>query len=91
MPGDLFELQQEIFSKYMERLRRADSTVSDSLLIEEAQRYVSYQQQNLVAQRPHFTGGAVDVTLCDQEALSFPWGRNSTISGLRPQPGTLRR
>lgn len=61
------ELQQELFSKYMERLKRTDSTASDSRLIEEAKRYVSMPATEPDRPAPHITGGAVDVTLCDQE------------------------
>jgi D-alanyl-D-alanine dipeptidase len=60
------ELQQEILSKYVERLKQTDSTASDSQLIEKAKRYVSLPAIDPNQPAPHLTGGAVDVTLCDE-------------------------
>jgi D-alanyl-D-alanine dipeptidase len=59
------ELQQEIFSAFYARLKQLYPEKNDDDVTAETQKYVSLPQSDPKRPSPHLTGGAVDVTLCD--------------------------
>lgn len=59
------EVQQALFDQHLELLRKEHPGVKEDELIVLAQTYVSLPSSNHLKPSPHFTGGAVDLSLLD--------------------------
>jgi len=59
------EVQQSLFDEYKDRLRLSNSEKSDDELTILTQTYVSLPSNNPLHPSPHYTGGAVDLSIID--------------------------
>lgn len=67
-------LQEELFAEHRERLRRQHPEYHEDHLIRETESYVSFPSGDPKSPAPHSTGGAVDLTTCDETGQPVPMG-----------------
>lgn len=67
-------LQEEFFAEQRERLRRQHPEYHEDHLIRETESYVSFPSRDPKSPAPHSTGGAVDLTICDETGQPVPMG-----------------
>jgi D-alanyl-D-alanine dipeptidase len=79
------EVQQALFDDYVTNLEKT-LTEPREKLIEIAQTYVSLPSSDISKPSPHFTGGAVDLTLCDTQGKQLDMGTAFDFFG--PEAGT---
>ena len=79
-------LQEEIFVRHRETLRRRHPEYDEARLIRETEAYVSIPSRDPAAPAPHSTGGAVDLTICD--AAGFPLQMGTDFDHFGPEAAT---
>ena len=67
-------LQSSLFQRHLQDLKSQDPTAHHDAVVEEATRYVSLPSENFSRPSPHLTGGAVDVSICDEGGDLLPMG-----------------
>ena len=67
-------VQQALYDDYQAQLRRSYPHLSPSELDALAREFVALPSLDPLCPSPHFTGGAVDVTLADEEGRELPLG-----------------
>lgn len=67
------EVQKAIFDSYVKKLKEKNNVPNENL-IELAQKYVSLPSQDTKKPSPHYTGGAIDLTICDQNGNQLKMG-----------------
>lgn len=68
------EVQQALFDKYYEKLKLENPEVDDDKLSELTQTYVSLPSDNPNKPSPHYTGGAVDLSILKTDGSPLPMG-----------------
>lgn len=68
------EVQQSLFEEFKTRLHDKNPDWDEEKLISETQRYVSLPSTNLDRPSPHNTGGAIDLSVCDESNTPIPMG-----------------
>ncbi|MBI3283002.1 M15 family metallopeptidase, partial [Candidatus Curtissbacteria bacterium] len=68
------EVQQALFDQHLELLRKEHPGVKEDELIVLAQTYVSLPSSDPLKPSPHFTGGAVDLSLLDESGNDIDMG-----------------
>lgn len=68
------EVQQALFDQHLESLRRNHPGVKDDELTILAQTYVSLPSSDPMKPSPHFTGGAIDLSLLDDSGGEIDMG-----------------
>lgn len=68
------EVQKYLFLTYKQKFQKKIPAMSDSELVEYTSKYVSYPSINERSPSPHFTGGAIDLTLCNDKGEWFNMG-----------------
>ena len=67
-------VQQALYDEYQARLRRSHPHLSPSELDALTREFVALPSLNPLRPSPHFTGGALDVTLADTSGVELPLG-----------------
>ena len=67
-------LQAALFERHLKDVKQQNPSSDHHAVIEEATRYVSLPSENLSRPSPHLTGGAVDVSICDDGGELLPMG-----------------
>lgn len=70
------EVQQALFNNYLEKLRSSYPDKQDTELLELAQTYVSQPSADVTKPSPHYTGGAVDLSILDPDDNPLNMGTN---------------
>lgn len=68
------EVQQSLFDDYHDRLKSAEPAISEEDLVRLTQTYVSLPSSNPLMPSPHYTGGAVDVSIIDETGNPLDMG-----------------
>jgi D-alanyl-D-alanine dipeptidase len=68
------EVQQALFDSYLEELRKLKSDMPEETLEETAQAYVSLPSSDPCKPSPHYTGGAVDLTIMGPDEMPLLMG-----------------
>jgi len=68
------EVQQELFNNYREKLKLEHSQLSFEELTNMTQRYVSLPSSDPAKPSPHYTGGAVDLSILDPNGHPLDMG-----------------
>ncbi len=69
-----FSVQKQLYDAYLNKLKNEHPEWSEERLHEGARQFVSYPTEDEKAPAPHFTGGAVDVTIVDNHGSSLKMG-----------------
>lgn len=69
-----WRVQQYLFEKLSDTIRDASPGIDEQALLERTREFVSLPSRSPDAPSPHLTGGAVDVTLCDEDGLPLDMG-----------------
>ena len=69
-----YKVQLGIYKRMLENVKEIHPHFSESQLHEEAAKYASVGSLNPEMPSPHFTGGAVDVTLANEAGVEFNMG-----------------
>lgn len=69
-----WRVQQYLFETLSEAIRDANPDIDEQELIKRTREFVSLPSRSPEAPSPHLTGGAVDVTLCDEDGLPLDMG-----------------
>lgn len=69
-------MQQSLFDQYLRELRNRKPLVDIHTLIQETQKYVSLPSDDSDKPSPHYTGGAVDLSILDSNGEMLPMGTN---------------
>ena len=76
-------VQQALFDEYCQVLREQFPTLSEEDVHCKAETYVSLPSKHILRPSPHYTGGAVDLTLADAHGRPLPTGTEfDTFSSL---------
>lgn len=67
-------VQQQLFERYKTKLRSDYPEATDDALIHEAQKYVSLPSSNPASPSPHVTGGAIDLSVSDDNHRNLEMG-----------------
>jgi zinc D-Ala-D-Ala dipeptidase len=67
-------VQQALFDGQCQVLREQSPTLSEEEVRRQAETYVSIPSNHILHPSPHYTGGAVDLTLADTHGRPFPMG-----------------
>ncbi len=67
-------VQRGLYEAFEASIRRENPELTGPALSEKVTTYVSYPSQNLSAPAPHATGGAVDLTILDENGDELPMG-----------------
>lgn len=69
-----FSVQSQLYDAYVNQLSNDFPEFSEERLIESARQFVSYPNEDEESPAPHFTGGAVDVTIVDPNGDQLQMG-----------------
>ena len=69
-----WRVQQYLYETLFEAIRAQHGDLGDERLLERTREFVSLPSRDPAAPSPHLTGGAVDVTLCDENGLQLEMG-----------------
>ena len=75
------EVQQSLFDSYVNLLRFQDPNVSEETITEFAQTYVSLPNNDPVKPSPHFTGGALDLSILNPNGIPLNMGTGFDFFG----------
>jgi len=67
-------VQKVLFDGYYQILREQFPTLSEEELRDKTQTYVSLPSKHVLRPSPHYTGGAVDLTIADAQGYPLPMG-----------------
>ncbi len=67
-------VQRQLYETYLMKLSQEFPEWSEERLREGTRQFVSYPSENEEAPAPHITGGAVDVTIVDENDVPLPMG-----------------
>jgi D-alanyl-D-alanine dipeptidase len=67
-------VQQALFDRHCQALRRRYRSLTEDELRRKAENYVSLPSKHLLHPSPHYTGGALDLTLADALGRPLPMG-----------------
>ncbi len=68
------EVQQALFDAHKAQLKKQMQNASEEELIETTQKYVSVPSVNELRPSPHLTGGAIDLTIIDNQGQQLDMG-----------------
>ncbi|WP_197281963.1 M15 family metallopeptidase [Dethiosulfatarculus sandiegensis] len=68
------ELQKLLFDKYLEEIRQKRPGAGHEELMKLTQRFVALPRSDKGSPSPHLTGGAVDLTICDDQGMVLEMG-----------------
>lgn len=69
-----WRIQQYLFETLQEAIRSHHPALTDDELLIRTREFVSLPSRSPCAPSPHLTGGAVDVTLCDEDGIPLDMG-----------------
>jgi D-alanyl-D-alanine dipeptidase len=69
-----FDVQKALFDQYFTNLKKKHPDYDESMLYEMTKKYVSYPSINQLSPAPHITGGAVDLTIVDDDGKPLYMG-----------------
>nr|WP_081949040.1 M15 family metallopeptidase [Halomonas xinjiangensis] len=69
-----WRVQQYLYDTLYEIIKAQDPELDEEALIERTREFVALPSRDPEAPSPHLTGGAVDVTLCDEDGLMLDMG-----------------
>ena len=69
-----WRVQQYLFETLMEAIRGNHPDIAEDELLERTREFVAEPSTSPTGPSPHLSGGAVDVTLCDEDGLPLPMG-----------------
>jgi D-alanyl-D-alanine dipeptidase len=68
------ELQRDLFERQKETVKRENPFYNKEQIIEKVETYVSFPSGDPLAPAPHYTGGAVDLSVCDKAGQPLRMG-----------------
>lgn len=80
------EVQQALFDDFSEMIKTENPTFDESAILMETQKYVSLASSNPQKPSPHYTGGAIDLTIITKEGELLDMG--TTFDEFRPIANT---
>jgi zinc D-Ala-D-Ala dipeptidase len=69
-----FQVQESLYNQFYQRIKQENSTLLDLEIQAKVKRFVSIPSLNKKAPSPHLTGGAVDLTIVDEQHTPLPMG-----------------
>lgn len=69
-------VQQALYDEYHHRIHNQNPSWSTDVVSQEAQKYVSLPSTDPLRPSPHLTGGAIDLTICEEDGTLLDMGTN---------------
>ncbi|NLY78680.1 MAG: M15 family metallopeptidase, partial [Lysinibacillus sp.] len=69
-----FQVQQSLFDIYSEKIKKENMQLNSEGIFQETLKYVAFPSIDPTCTSPHITGGAVDLTLGDQDGNELDLG-----------------